>query len=315
MILIKTKLTTILGIKYPIIQGAMAWISESQLASAVSNAGGAGVIATGGREVQWVKDEIRRTKALTIKPFGVNIVLLDHTNEEMVELVIREKVDFVTLGAGNPIPYIQTLKNGGVKVIPVVPNLKLAKRVAENGADAVILEGVEAGGHIGTLSTMAHMTNVIPEVNIPVIIAGGIADGRGLAAALIMGAAGVQIGSRFMLAQECIVHENTKNRIIDAQDTESVITGYSTGHGVRGLKNTFSDEYIKKEFGGAPSEELHKLSIGTNKRAVFEGDVENGFVLVGQSLIPLKKIQPTQEIVEELIEEAKITLQNATNLL
>ncbi|QUH25675.1 nitronate monooxygenase [Serpentinicella alkaliphila] len=311
----KTRLTKLLNIDLPILQGAMAWISESQLVSAVSNAGGAGVIATGGRDASWLDDEIRKTRELTNKPFGVNIVVLDSTNEEMVDLVCREKISFVTFGAGNPVPHIKKLKEYGIKVLPVVPNLKLAKRVEEAGADAVILEGMEAGGHIGHIATMAHMTNVIPNISIPVIIAGGIADGRGIAAALLMGAEGVQIGSRFLLAEECQIHNNYKNRIIEAQDTDSVITGYSTGHGVRGLKNTFSDEYIKNEFSGASADELHKIAMGTYKKAVVEGDIENGFVIVGQSVVPLNRIQSSKDIVDELIQETKDTLKNAVKFL
>jgi len=311
----KTRLTDLLNIEHPIIQGAMAWISESQLTSAVSNAGGAGVIATGGREVKWLKEEIKKAREMTRKPFGVNIVVLDSTNEEMLDVVCKEQVDFVTFGAGNPVPYIQKLKEAGIKVIPVVPNLKLAKRVQDNGADAVILEGLEAGGHIGTLSTMAHMTNVIPNIEIPVIIAGGIADGRGMAAALLMGAEGVQIGSRFLLAHECQVHRNFKNRIIEAQDVDSVITGYTTGHGVRGLKNKFSEEYILREFAGASSEVLQKLAIGTYRKAVVDGDIENGFVMAGQSLVPLNRIQSTDEIIQELTQECSLTLQSAVKFL
>ena len=311
----KTRLTDLLDIEFPILQGAMAWISESQLASAVSNAGGAGIIATGGRDVQWLEDEIRKTRELTNKPFGVNIVVLDSTNDKMVDLVCKEKVDFVTFGAGNPVPYIKRLKEYGIKVLPVVPNLKLAKRVEEAGADAVILEGMEAGGHIGHLTTMAHMTNVIPNISIPVIVAGGIADGRGIAAALLMGAEGVQIGSRFLLAKECQVHINFKNRIIEAQDTESIVTGYTTGHGVRGLRNTFSDEYIIKEFSGAPADVLHKIAMGTYRKAVVEGDTENGFVIAGQSVVPLNRVQSSKEIIDELVQETKDILQNAMKFL
>ncbi|MDR5659360.1 nitronate monooxygenase [Serpentinicella sp. ANB-PHB4] len=309
-----TNLTKLLKIKYPILQGAMAWVSESQLASAVSNAGGAGIIAAGGREAKWLREEIRKTKNLTDKPFGVNIVIMAENKEETLDVVCEEKVSFVTLGAGNPIPLFPKLKEAGIKIFPVVPSLKLAKRVEEQGADGVIVEGMEAGGHIGNLTTMALMTNVIPELNIPVIVAGGIADGRGIAAALTMGAAGVQIGSRFLLASECQLHENIKNKIINAQDVDSVITGYTTGHGVRGLKNQFTEKYLELEFSGAPSEKLDELAIGTNKKAVVDGDTENGFVIVGQSLNPLTKIQSSSEIVKEIMMETKNTLENASKI-
>lgn len=308
------KLCELLGIKYPILQGAMAWVSESSLVSAVSNAGGAGVIASGGRTAQWLKEEIQKTKELTDKPFGVNIMLMADNINDIIDVICDEKVAFVTLGAGNPVPYFQRLKENGVKSIPVVPSLKLAKRVEENGADAVILEGSEAGGHIGTISTMAHMTNVIPFINIPVIIAGGIADGRGMAAAMLMGASGVQMGSRFMLAKESKVHDKAKEMIKNATDTDSVVTGLSKGHGVRGLKNQFTEEYIRLEFEGGNREKLSQMSKGTNKIGVVDGEVEKGIIQVGQSLIPLNKEQTVLEIIEEIMEQAKETLKKAATI-
>ena len=233
----KTKLTELLGIEYPIIQGAMAWTSEHILVAAVANAGATGVIATGGREADWVREEIRAAKNLTDKPFGVNLMLMAKSIDEIVAVIKEEKPAFVTLGAGNPVPYIEPMHEAGIKVIPVVPNVKLAKRVAAAGADALIIEGQEAGGHIGTQTTMALMENVLPEVDIPVVIAGGIADGRALAAALTMGAEGVQMGSRFILAEECQMHQNCKDAIIKATDTDSAVTGLTSGHGgVRSLK-------------------------------------------------------------------------------
>ncbi len=310
----KTKLTELLNIKYPIIQGAMAWVSESKLVSAVANAGGTGVIAAGGRTTEWVKEEIRKTKELTDKPFGVNIMLMAPNKEEIVDVVCEEKVDFVTLGAGNPLPYFEKLHDAGIKVIPVVPNLKLAKRVEKAGADALILEGMEAGGHIGTETTMALLTNVIPEISIPVIIAGGIVDGRGMAAALVMGAQGVQMGSRFLLTDECTFHPNAKKKIIEAKDTDSVVTGYSRGHGVRGLRNAFTDKYLELERTGASYEILSEISKGTNKLAAVDGDVENGFVQVGQSLNRLNEIKPVKVVMGELIKELKLTLDNIKNL-
>lgn len=311
----KTKLTQLLGIKYPIIQGAMAWVSESNLTAAVSNAGGAGVIATGGRTTEWVREEIRKTKALTDKPFGVNVMLMAPNKDEVVEVICQEKVAFVTLGAGNPTPYFEIFHKAGIKAIPVVPSVKLAKRVEAAGADAMVIEGMEAGGHIGTLTTMALLTNVIPEVSIPVIAAGGIADGRGMAAALIMGAAGVQMGSRFLLATECTLHENAKQRIIAASDTDSVVTGYSRGHGVRGIRNKFTDKFLALEVSGAPDQELNDLATGTNRLAAIDGDIENGLVQAGQSLNRLNEIKPAQAQIEEVIAEAINLLSTAANLV
>ena len=305
-----TKLTEILKIKYPIIQGAMAWISEAKLVSAVANAGATGVIACGGRSTDWVKEEIRKAKELTDKPFGVNIMLMAPNKDEIVDVVCKEKVDFVTLGAGNPLPYFDKLHGAGIKIIPVVPNVKLAKRVEKAGSDAVIIEGMEAGGHIGKLTTMALMSNVIPQVSIPVIAAGGFVDGRGLAAALVMGAQGVQMGSRFLLADECTVHSNAKNMIIESKDTDSVVTGYTRGHGVRGIRNAFTDKYLKLEMQGAHEDVLNELAKGTNRLAAIDGDTENGLVQVGQSLSLLNKIEPVKAVIEDLIKEAEVTLNN-----
>lgn len=309
-----TRLTELLGIKVPIIQGAMAWISEANLASAVSNAGGAGIIAAGGRDKEWIRNEIRKTKEMTDGPFGVNIVLMDPQKEEIIDAVCSERVDFVTLGAGNPVPYFEKFKNAGIKVIPVVPSVKLAKRVEANGADAVVIEGMEAGGHIGNQTIMALMTNVIPEVKIPVIAAGGIADGRGIAAALIMGASGVQIGSKFLLTRECRVHSNVKEKIIAATDTDSVVTGYSRGHGVRGLKNNFTEEYLELERSGAPQEVLDRLATGRNRLSAIEGDMENGSVQVGQSLNALKEVKSVSEVVEDLMAETVKVLASANKV-
>ena len=306
-----TRLTELLQIQYPILQGAMAWISESRLAAAVSNAGGAGIIATGGRSVDWVTLEIRLAKMLTEKPFGVNVVLNDPNRHEVVEKICREKPAFVTMGAGNPLPFILQLKKAGIKVIPIVPSVKLARRVEEAGADGIIIEGMESGGHVGYSTTMALLTNVVPEVSIPVISAGGIADGRGLAAALIMGASGVQMGSRFLLAEECIVHANVKKKIISASDNETVVTGYLSGHGgVRGLKNQFTEKYLELEKSGVQRETLDALAQGRNRLSSIDGDMENGSVQVGQSLTPLAKIQYTNEIIKEVNDEAVKALKN-----
>ncbi len=310
-----TRLTELLGIKYPIIQGAMAWISDATLASAVSNAGGAGIVSLGGRTTEYTRDEIRRCRTLTDKPFGVNVMLMAPNKDEIVDVICEEKPAFVTLGAGNPVPYFEKLHAAGVKVIPVVPNVKLAKRVEEKGADAIVVEGQEAGGHIGSIATMPLMTQVIPEVGLPVIMAGGFADGRGLAAALIMGAAGVQIGTRFLVAEECPVHENMKKKLIEAVDTDSIVTGLTIGGAVRGIRNKFSEEFVADEFAGKTTkEELIKRATGTNKLAAVDGDVINGMMQAGQSLIPLKKIEPAATIICRIIEEAKSALESAASI-
>ena len=311
----KTKLTDLLQIQYPIIQGGMAWVSEARLAAAVSEAGGAGIIATGGRDVRWVKEQIRLAKQLTNRPFGVNVQLQVPNKEELVEAICEEQVAFVTLGAGNPSPFFPQLTAAGIKKIPVVPSVKLAKRVEASGADAIVIEGMEAGGHIGTLTTMALMTQVIPAVEIPVIVAGGIADGRGLAAALIMGAAGIQMGTRFMVAEECAVHDNCKQRLIAAGDTDSVATGILSGHAVRGLKNRFTETFLQMERNCTPQSELEKFATGTARRAHIDGDVEDGMVQAGQSLLPLTKIEPAKIIIETIINEAKAKLTQAPKLI
>ena len=309
-----TRLTELLGIKYPIIQGAMAWISDATLASAVSNAGGAGIVSLGGRTTEYTRDEIRRCRTLTDKPFGVNVMLMAPNKDEIVDVICEEKPAFVTLGAGNPVPYFEKLHAAGVKVIPVVPNVKLAKRVEEKGADAIVVEGQEAGGHIGSIATMPLMTQVIPEVGLPVIMA-GFADGRCLAAALIMGAAGVQIGTRFLVAEECPVHENMKKKLIEAVDTDSIVTGLTIGGAVRGIRNKFSEEFVADEFAGKTTkEELIKRATGTNKLAAVDGDVVNGMMQAGQSLIPLKKIEPAATIICRIIEEAKSALESAASI-
>ena len=311
----RTRLTALLGIKYPIIQGAMAWTSDANLAAAVSNGGGAGIIAAGGRTSEWVRDEIRKAKALTDKPFGVNVMLMAPNASEIVDIVCEEKVAFVTLGAGNPVPHIPTLQAAGVKVIPVVPNVKLADRIEKAGADAIIIEGMEGGGHIGTQTTMALMSNVLAVPHsIPVIVAGGISDGRAIAAALLMGADGVQIGSRFILTTECPTHQAAKEAILKATDTDSAVTGFSRGSAVRCLKNEFTDEFLSLERSGAPQAELDKLATGTNRMGAVEGDVKRGAILVGQSLNVLKDILPCKEVIERLISEAKTTLAKAKDI-
>ena len=309
-------ITEVLGIKYPIIQGGMAWISDAKLAAAVSNAGGAGIISCGGRTTEYVREEIRKAKQLTDKPFGVNVMLMAPNKDEIVDVSCEEKPAFVTLGAGNPVPYFAKLKEAGIKVIPVIPNVKLAKRVAAAGADAMVAEGMEAGGHIGVLTTMALMTQVIPEIkDIPVVMAGGFGDGRGLAAAMLMGAGGVQMGTRFLVAEECSVHENMKQKLIEAVDTDTIVTGLTLGGAVRGIKNKFSTEFVQKENEGKTSkEELIRMATGTNKLAAVEGDVVNGMMQAGQSLTVLQKVEPVATIIEDIMKQARETLSAAATI-
>lgn len=305
-------ITEVLNIKYPIIQGGMAWISEAKLAAAVSNAGGAGIISSGGRTTDFVREQIRLAKTLTDKPFGVNMMLMAPNKDEIVEVICEEKPAFVTLGAGNPVPYFEKLHKSGIKAIPVIPNVKLAKRVAAAGADAMVAEGMEAGGHIGVLSTMSLMEQVLPIADVPVVMAGGFADGRGLAAALLMGAAGVQMGTRFLVASECQVHPNVKNKLLQAVDTDTIVTGYTMGAAVRGLKNKFSLDFVEKENNGSTAkEELMKLATGTNKLAAIGGDTENGMVQAGQSLTLLNKIEPAKDIIESIMRDARNALSQA----
>ena len=308
-----TRLTALLNIRYPIIQGAMAWVSEARLVAAVADTGGAGVIAAGGRSAAWVREQIRLARTLTDKPFGVNVQLMADNKQEIVDTVCEEGVPFVTLGAGDPLPFFPQLTAAGVKKIPVVPSVRLARRVEEHGADAIVIEGMEAGGHIGTLTTMALMTQVIPEVHLPVVAAGGFADGRGLAAAL--GAAGVQMGTRFLVAEECAVHVNCKQRLLAATDTDSVVTGLLSGHAVRGLRNKFTALFLQREKSCAPQEELDRLATGTNRRAAVEGDADNGMIQAGQSLLPLRRIEPVRDIVTGIVQEAQRLLEGAPHLL
>ncbi|MEL7649135.1 MAG: nitronate monooxygenase [Sedimentibacter sp.] len=309
----KTKLTELLKIEYPIIQGAMAWVSESELAAAVSEAGGAGIIGTGGRSASWVFEEIRKARTLTNKPFGMNVMLMDRNKDEIVDIICSEKVSFVTMGAGNPVLYFEKLKSAGIKVIPVVSNVKQAKSVCEKGADAIVAEGMESGGHIGTLTTMALLTQVIPEVNIPVIAAGGISDGRGFAAAVVMGAAGIQMGTRFYASRECRAHINAKNAIVNAVDTDTIVTGYGTAHVVRGLKNKMTDKYFEMVSRHAAEDELNELFMGTARKAPDFGDIEWGYVHAGQSLTVIKSIESCRDIITSTTREAKEAFSRTKN--
>lgn len=303
--MINTRLCEILSIKYPIIQGGMAWLATAELAAAVSEAGGVGMIGAGNAPGEFVEKEILKAKKLTNKPFGVNIMLLSPFAEEVVDVVCKYKIPVVTTGAGNPGKFMEKLKGAGTKVIPVVPSVALAKRMESLGADAVIAEGTEAGGHIGELTTMALVPQVVDAVNIPVIAAGGIADGRGFLAALSLGAEGVQMGTRFVCAEECIAHEKYKEMVIKAKDRDAVVTARVTGHPVRVLRNKLVREFSKLEKDGATAEEIEQLGQGKLRIAVVDGDVENGSVMAGQIAGMVTKIQPCKEIIEEIVLGAK----------
>lgn len=301
--MIKTSICEILNIKYPIFQGAMAWIADNTLASAVSEAGGLGIIAAGNAPVEWVREEIIKAKNKTDKPFAVNIMLHSEYAEEVAKLVCELGVKVVTTGAGSPGKYMEMWKQHGIKVIPVVASVALAKRMERSGADAIIAEGCEAGGHIGELTTMSLVPQVVDAVNVPVIAAGGIGDGRGAAAAFMLGAQGIQVGTRFLVAHECIVHELYKDRVIGAKDIDSVVTGRFTGHPVRVLKNKLTREMTQFEKNSASIEEFYEIGAGALRNAVVEGNVERGSVMAGQIAGLIKKKQSCDEIIKEIFEE------------
>lgn len=313
----RTALTDLLGIEIPIIQGAMAWISDANLVAAMANAGATGVIAAGGLTAEQLRTEIRKAKTLTDKPFGVNIMLMEPNKDEIVEVICEEGVVFTTLGGGDPVPYIKPLQAAGSKVLPVVPNVRLAQRMEREGADAIIVEGMEAGGHIGKITTMALMTQVIPQVNLPVVVAGGIADGRGVVAALAMGAVGVQMGTRFMVAEECRVHPKAKQMLIEAKDTDSVVTGWTCKYTARSLRNPLTDKLhqLELEGGAATEQEIKKLILGAGKKGMVGGDVEWGMVMCGQSLSPLTKTEPAKNIVATIIKEVEQSFANTTAIM
>ncbi len=307
----KTRMTDILGTEYPIIQGGMAWVAEHHLAAAVSNAGGLGLIGAANAPVEVVREEIRKVRELTDRPFGVNIMLISPSAEDVAQLVMEEKVPVITTGAGNPEKYMKNWKDAGIRVIPVVASVALAKRMERYGADAVVAEGCEAGGHIGDQTTMTLIPQVADAVDIPVIGAGGVGDGRGMAAMFLLGAEGVQIGTRFVVSDESIVHDNYKERIVRARDIDSVVTGRSTGHPVRSLRNQNTKEYLKKEQEGASFEELEHMTLGSLRRAVLEGDTKNGSVMAGQIAGLIKRRQSCKEIIEELVSETESLLKGA----
>ena len=293
----------LLNIKYPIFQGGMAWVSDSSLAAAVSNAGGLGIIAGGNAPASFVREEIRKAKELTDKPFGVNIMLLSENADELSEIVIEEGVKVVTTGAGNPGKYMEKWKKAGIKVVPVVASVALARRMERAGADVIIAEGCEAGGHIGKLTTMVLVPQVVDAVNIPVIAAGGIGDGRGIAAAFMLGAKGVQVGTRFLVADECTIHENYKEAVLKSKDIDTVVTGRPTGHPVQVIKNKLAREYMNLEKENAPMEKIEELGRGALRKAVKDGDIENGSLMAGQISGLINKRQSAKEIIEEIFNE------------
>lgn len=301
----KTKITELLEIRYPIIQGGMAWVADFHLAAAVSNAGGLGIIGAGGAPAQWVREQIKEAKKLTDKPFGVNIMLMNPEADEIAQVLIEEGVKVVTTGAGNPAKYMKGWKEAGIKVIPVVASCALARMMEKCGADAVIAEGTEAGGHIGEITTMSLVPQVVDAVNIPVIAAGGIADGRGIAAAFMLGADAVQMGTQFVVTKECTVHQNYKDKIVKAKDIDSKVTGRTTGHPVRVLRNKMSNEYIKRENQGASFEELELLTLGGLKKAVVDGDVIDGSVMAGQIAGLVKKEYSCRELIVRSVRQAE----------
>lgn len=307
----KTRITELLQIEYPIIQGGMAWVAEHNLASAVSQAGGLGIIGAANAPAEWVREEIRKARAVTDKPIGVNVMLLSPYADDVARVLVEEKIPVITTGAGNPGKYMEKWKSNGSKVIPVVASVALARMMEKGGADAVVAEGTESGGHIGAATTMTLVPQVVDAVKIPVIAAGGVGDGRGMAAALMLGAEAVQLGTRFVVAKESICHQNYKDRVIKAKDIDSAVTGRTHGHPVRQLRNQMTKEYLKKEQEGVPFEELELLTVGALRNAVVDGDVKNGTVMAGQIAGLIKKEQTCKEMIEEIMAEAENLLQKA----
>lgn len=307
----KTRITEMLGIEYPIIQGGMAWVGTWELASAVSEAGGLGIIGSGGAPAEWVKDQIQQVKKHTDKPFGVNLMLMNPDADKIAQIIAEEHVEVVTTGAGNPEKYMKIWKEAGVKVVPVVASVALARRMERSGADAVIAEGTESGGHIGETTTMVLVPQVVDAVSIPVIAAGGIADGRGFAAAMMLGAKAVQMGTIFVASKESIVHEAYKQKVIKAKDIDTKVTGRSTGHPVRTLRNQQTKEYLRLEAAGASLEELEKLTLGGLRKAVVDGDVMHGSVMAGQIAGLVKEELSCKEIIEKVYGEAQELLKGS----
>lgn len=304
----KTRITELLGIEYPVIQGGMAWVAEYHLAAAVSEAGGLGLIGAASAPPEIVREQIREAKKLTDKPVGVNIMLLNPNAEEVAKAVVEEGVKVVTTGAGNPGKFMEMWKNAGVKVIPVVASVAMAKLMERAGADAVIAEGMESGGHIGEATTMTLVPQVADAVNVPVVAAGGIADGRGFAASIMLGAEAVQMGTVFVTAKESIVHSNYKQKIIGAKDIDSEVTGRSHGHPIRSIRNKMTREYLKLEQQGVPFEELEQLTLGSLRKAVMDGDITNGSIMAGQIAGLIKEEKSCKDIIHDIIVQAETVL-------
>ncbi len=309
----KTRLTEILGLKYPVIQGGMAWVAESHLASAVSEASGLGLIAAASAPAEWVREQIREVRKHTNCPFGVNIMMISPNADDVAKIVVEEKVPVVTTGAGTPEKYMAMWKEAGIKVIPVVASVAMAKRMERCGADAIVAEGTETGGHIGENTTMVLVPQIVDSVQIPVIAAGGIADGRGMAAAFMLGAEGIQMGTRFVATVEAEVHENYKQCITKAKDIDSRVTGRATGHPVRALRNKMTTEYIRLEKEGASFEELEHLTLGSLRKAVVDGDVKEGSVMAGQIAGLIADIKPCKEAIESIVSQAEALLKGDQN--
>lgn len=307
----KTRICDLLGIEYPIIQGGMAWVATYELATAVSEAGGLGIIGAGGAPASWIREQIKQAKKATDKPFGVNLMLMNPEADQIAQIIAEEKVKVVTTGAGNPGKYVQMWKEAGVKVIPVVASVALAKLMERGGVDAVIAEGMESGGHIGKATTMTLVPQVADAVEIPVIAAGGIGDGRGFAAAMMLGAEAVQMGTRFVTVKECTVHENYKQKIIKAKDIDSEVTGTANGHPIRVLRNQMTKAYLKMEKEGASLEELEKMTLGSLRKAVVEGDVTSGSVMAGQISGLIKKEETCKEIILDVMQGARQAIKNS----
>lgn len=307
--MIKSRICNLLNIEYPIFQGGMAWVATGELAAAVSEAGGLGIIGAGHAPADWVRGEIKKVKERTSKPFGINVMLMSPFVDDVMKVVLEERVPVITTGAGNPGKYVPALKEVGTKIIPVVASVALAKRLERAGVDALIAEGMESGGHVGETTTFPLVPQVVDAVKIPVIAAGGIVDGRGLLAAFALGAEGVQMGTRFMCAEECTIPLKVKEAILKAKDRDTVVTGRSTGHPVRCLDNNFTRELTKLELAGTPTAELEKLGAGRLRMAMVEGDIKNGSVMSGQVAAVVTKIEPAEAIVRDVIEGAEREIQ------
>ena len=311
----KNRICQLLGIRYPVIQGGMAWVATAELAAAVSNGGGLGLIAAGGAPAEIVREQIKKCRLLTDKPFGVNVMLMSPFAEEVMQVIIEEKPAVVATGAGNPAKFIQPLKEAGIKIIPVIASVAMAQKMEKLGADAIVAEGTEAGGHIGEITTMCLTPQVCDAVSIPVICAGGIADSRGAMAAFALGAEGIQVGTRFICSEECIAHENYKQSVLSAKDRDAVVTGRSTGAPVRALKNKLTREYERLEKMNASKEKIEELGVGGLRRAFEEGDVQNGSLMAGQSAAMITKIEPCADIIRSYFEDADKVLSRIKDII